>query len=275
MIRAFWKSLGTQWAVAWSAVAGLYTAVVHWSGYVLDGIEVPITEAVLVVGAGLLLGLRLNLAYERWWEARTLWGSLVNTSRNLAVKIAAFAQPHETEAREMAAKIAGFSFALKDHLRDGVRLRDVPGFSDRDENPKHVPVWMVRRLYQILHEWRDAGQLRGHEFRAIDLEGRVLLDVCGACERIRNTPMPPSFATLTRLMIALAIFIMPSALIPRLEWWSVAAAAGFTFFFVVVESTATVIEHPFGTDSNQLDLDNLCAVIRDTTAEALLGPSAN
>ncbi|GAI91275.1 unnamed protein product, partial [marine sediment metagenome] len=62
-------------------------------GFEVEGIEYPITEAALTVGTGLLLGMRLNFAYDRWWEARKLWGTLVNVSRNLAVKTSAFVRP--------------------------------------------------------------------------------------------------------------------------------------------------------------------------------------
>ncbi len=99
-----------------------------------------------------------------------------------------------------------------------------------------------------------------------------ILDVCGACERIRNTQMPPSFAVLTRIILTLALIGLPVVLIPRVGWLSIGAAVAITFFGVIVETTANVIENPFGTDSNQLDLDNLCTVIRNTTSEALLGP---
>jgi putative membrane protein len=271
--RGFWTSLGTRWAFGWAVLAGLYTAGVLALGLDVDGLEFPVAEAVLAMGAGLLLGMRLNFAYDRWWEARKLWGTLVNVSRNLAVKISAFTKPDGAEANEAATGIAAFAFALKDHLRGGANLSEVPGFGDRTENPKHVPLWLVAQLYERIHTWRESGRLVPHEMRTIDDEGRVLLDICGACERIRNTPMPPSLAVLARIVTGLALIVLPTVLIPRLGWWSVAAAVGIAFFMIVVESTASVIEHPFGTDPNQLDLDRICTVIRDTTKEALLGPS--
>jgi putative membrane protein len=80
-------------------------------------------------------------------------------------------------------------------------------------------------------------------------------------------------AVLTRIVIGLALIVLPTVLVPRFGWWSVGAAVAIAFFMIVVESTASVIEHPFGTDPNQLDLDRLCIVIRDTTRETLLGPT--
>ncbi len=85
--------------------------------------------------------------------------------------------------------------------------------------------------------------------------------------------MPPSLAALTRIVIGLALIVLPTVLAPRFGWWSVGAAVAIAFFMIVVESTASVIEHPFGTDPNQLDLDRICAGILETTREALLGPT--
>jgi putative membrane protein len=271
--RGFWTSLGTRWAFGWAALTGLYTAGILVLGFEVDGIEYPVTEAVLAMGATLLLGMRLNLAYDRWWEARKLWSTLVNVSRNLAVKISAFAKPDGAEAGLAAIGVAGFAFALKDHLRGGAKLSEVPGFGDRRENPKHVPLWFVGKLYEQIHDWRESGRVVPSEMRTIENEGRVLLDICGACERIRNTPMPPSLAVLTRIVVGLALIVLPTVLIPRFGWWSVGAATGAAFFMIVVESTASVIEHPFGTDPNQLDLDRICTSIRETTREALLCPT--
>jgi putative membrane protein len=70
----------------------------------------------------------------------------------------------------------------------------------------------------------------------------------------------------------LVLIGLPEGLIPRVGWLSIGAAVAVTFFGVIVETTAGVVENPFGTDSNQLDLDNLCTVIRNTTREALIGP---
>lgn len=269
MKRTVWTSWGTWWALIWAFVAALYAIPFLLLDLDLDGIEAPVAEGMLALGTGLLLGVRINRAYERWWEGRQLWGTLVNVSRNLAVKAKEFARLDAEESADLARLIAGFAYALKDHLRRGARLQDTPGFEDREETPNHVPQWFVARIYARVHAWVEAGRITPEEMRTIDLEARVLLEVCGACERIRNTLMPPSLAGLTRLIMVLVVLGFPLIAEERLGWYTILGTAGLTFFLVVGETTATIIERPFGTDANQLDLDQLCTTIRDTTAEAL------
>ena len=73
-------------------------------------------EAALTFAMGMLLAFRVNRAYERWWEARTLWGCLVNISRNLAVKTRQLVNVDGEDRAEMRRLIVAFCYALKDHL---------------------------------------------------------------------------------------------------------------------------------------------------------------
>lgn len=269
MKSSVWTSWGTRWALLWACIGALYALPIMLLDPDLEGVEAPVTEAMLALGTGLLLGVRINRAYERWWEGRQLWGTLVNVSRNLAVKAKEFARLDAEESADLARLIAGFAYSLKDHLRQGARLQDVPGFENREETPNHVPQWFAARVYARLHTWVEAGRITPEEMRTIDREARVLLDVCGACERIRNTLMPPSLAGLTRFIMLMVVIGFPFIAEERLGWYTILGTAGVTFFLVVGETTATIIERPFGTDANQLDLDRLCMTIRDSTAETL------
>ena len=99
---------------------------------------------------------RINRAYERWWEARTLWGTLVNVSRNLAIKAKALAEPDAMESRRLRTLIVGFCYGLKHHLRGDAALRKVTGFESTEDDPKHVPAYIVEQLYGLLSAWRTA-----------------------------------------------------------------------------------------------------------------------
>lgn len=272
MIRGFLHSKGTKWAFGWAVAGAAYAAL---TCSLLPDLPyddaAPATEAALALGMGLVLGLRINRAYDRWWEARTLWGNLVNASRNLSVKLRSFGRPDAEEAGRCAREIAGFAYALRDHLREGASVEKLPGFEDRAERPEHVPSWIVGRLYDRIQRWHRDERISDEEMRALDLEGRELLGVCGACERIRNTPMPPSLPAIARITMALMLGALPWTLEPVLGWLSVPAMFLATFFVTLGESTAVVIEHPFGTDPNELDLTRLCRAIETTTAEILMG----
>ena len=272
MIRGFLSSLGTRWAVVWAMMAGVYGVVACVVFERIGSRDTPFTEAALAVLMGLLiavLGRRLSMAYDRWWEGRKLWGTLVNVSRNLAVKMQAFADPDPDESAAAARAISGFAYALRDNLREGASLEKVPGFENSTERPRHVPSWIVARIYDAIHRWRKDGRIADEEMRTLDLEAREFLDVCGACERIRNTQVPPFFGASARLLVVLAILDLPIVLYPFLGWWTVAGVIALAFLLILAESTTVIVEQPFGTDANALDLTRLCVVIETTVGEIL------
>jgi len=273
------KLLAEAWAPFWSsqAVRIAFLASLVWCGYAAIlfilfpvGIETtPITDASLALIIGLLLALVTNRSYERWWEGRILWGTLVNASRNLAVKMQVYAAPNAQEARHVHALIAAFAYGLRDQLRSTARLSTLPGFAEDDADPSHVPSYLVTRLHEQLHAWEQAGRISPDELRMLDLEARVLLEVCGACERIRTTTLPPALTWAARGAIGIALLTAPLLLEGELGWL-VVPAAGFAAFLLLVAGTiAHALEHPFGVELNQLDLSVISGVIDTTVAEIL------
>src|SRR5688572_5901579 len=185
---------------------------------------------------GLLMTFRNRLAYERWWEARGLWGQLTNDSRNVAVKLTALL-PGDVLARSRAAElITGFSEALKRHLRGGApHLKDLPGFEKDEADPDHVPLYLVGRLYDELGEWIRAGQLDGFMFRSIDDHVRGFLDVCGVCEKIRNTPLVPAYRALVRTGLVLKVLAEPWLTMADYGLWALPLFLLVCFFLFGLE----------------------------------------
>jgi len=263
-------SQGTRIAVFAALGMAVYAWIVRSFLPEVAELDRPVAETALALGTGLLLAVRINRAYERWWEARTLWGRLVNVSRNLAAKAHAYARPEGAEARRFADLITGFAYALRDHLRAGVRLQDVEGFRDEGAAPAHVPLWLATRIFEQLRTWDTEGRTTPEQLWPLDQEVRGLMDVCGACERIRNTLMPASLAMLTRVLMLLVAAALPWVLHDDGTVLYVVVVVFFaTFLLLVVETTASVIERPFGRDVNQLRLTPLCETIRRTVDQAL------
>ena len=158
------------------------------------------------------MSFRNRAAYERWWEARGLWGQLTNDSRNLAAKCAAFV-PADVLARSRVAEIlVNFPEALKRHLRnESFRLRDLPGFEHEDADPPHVPLYLARRLFAVIADWKRDGHVDQAVLWVLDAHARGLLDVCGGCEKIRNTPLSPSYKGLLRTGLALNVLVAPGS----------------------------------------------------------------
>lgn len=210
---------------------------------------------------GLLLVFRTNTAYDRWWEGRKLWGQLVNDSRNLAIKIQTCVQAEANEKRLLAEQLAAFAVALKGHLRQGIRLQDLPPFAAATAAPLHVPAYVAQAIYDRIERWRRAEQLGGFELLFLDQHAAALMNICGGCERIKKTPIAGSYRTFIRQSIAIYLLTLPWGVVDLLGVWTVPVTLVVGYFMVGIEVIAEDIEEPFGLDHDDLDLDAICANI--------------
>jgi len=233
--------------------------------------EIPVAiDAALSVAMALILAFRVNRAYERWWEARTLWGKLVNVSRNLAVKIRILVVPNQDDRQASRDLIVAFSAGLKDHLRGGAELKKLPGFEADQDVPNHLPSYLVVRLYQLMKKWQSDGQLSDQQFWLLDCEARELLEVCGACERIKTTLMSVSWRFFTWQCIALYLLVLPWGLVEEFGAWAVPLSTIIAYFVMAGEGIAHYVEEPFGLHEDHLDLNKICAAIETSISEVLL-----
>lgn len=229
--------------------------------------ELSVVNAVLL---GVLLGFRNREAYERWWEGRKLWGQLINDSRNLALKAVTYANPPADERRRLGVLIAGFAVALKLHLRgDQKKLREVTGFEGETADPVHVPAHLAGRVFDLLKRWKAGGTISDIEFLALDPHARALMDVCGACERIRSTPVPLSYRSLLRHGTVLYLLSAPWFMATEFGYWAVIVVSLMAYFLLGTELTAEDVEEPFGRDADDLALGRYCETIRASCAEVL------
>jgi putative membrane protein len=224
--------------------------------------------AILSVALGLLLVLRNNTANDRWWEARKLWGQLINELRNLALKVRAHVDVDDAERRQFGRLLVGFAHALRLHLRGPASVAQVPGF-EKDATPfPHAPGYVAELVHRALDRWNRGGKLR-ETILLLDPHARALMDVCGACERIRNTPLASSYKALVWWAIALYVAFAPWAVAIEMGWWGlIVLAIGFGLF-LGVEMTAEVVEEPFGCEGDDLPLETYCRTV-ETFVEAAL-----
>lgn len=220
---------------------------------------------------GLLVSFRTKVAYDRWWEGRMLWGALVNNSRNLCLKVRELARPDAAERAKFAALVAAFPVALMRHLRGPLLLNELDDFKDDDANPNHIPAHIAGRLMATVAAWRRADRIDGHMHQMLDAHLNSLMDVCGACERIRNTPLPGSYLSLLRHGLVLGFLFTPWALVQMLDYWVIALQAIGVYFVLGIELTAEAVEQPFGFDGDDLMLETYCETIRASASDILIG----
>jgi putative membrane protein len=229
----------------------------------------PLMDAVIAFALGILLLFRMNRAYDRWWEARTLWGTLVNVSRNLAIKARELARPGPEDRALTRKLIVGFCYALKHHLTDGGHLRDVPDFQDTERDPDHVPSYLSGRIYALLQRWRAEGRIGDADMWMLDREARVLMDVCGGCEKIKNTLPSQSFPVLVRQALVLYLLYLPWSFAPDFGIWAFPIAIAIAYFIIATEGIAFYVERPFGDTEDHLDLKSICVGIDMSVTEVL------
>jgi ion channel-forming bestrophin family protein len=237
------------------------------------GFDLHTSGAVASSASGIILGVLLvvhtNTANMRWWEGRSLWGNLINHSRNLSLKLRQLVPIDATERQELAKMIVGFAHALRMHLREGVRLSPAPGVESDLTTPKHVPLWLAHQIYARVGQWLSSGRIDANLLRVLDEHLRGFMDICGACEKIRFTPLPLSFRALLRHGIVLYLLVAPIYIIEELGIWSVPAIAVVCYFVVGTELLAEDVEEPFGIGPDNLDLDAYCRTIELSVGEVL------
>jgi ion channel-forming bestrophin family protein len=220
---------------------------------------------------GLLLVFRTNSAYERWWEGRKLWGQLTNESRNFALKVNALLTLTPAHHRRVGELLISFAYALKHHLRDTKPTEPLPGVGDASTlDQKHLPLHIADQIYALLADWHQRKLIDSTMFLALDHHARPLMDICGSCERIKTSPIAVSYRAFMRQGIALNLLAWPWYMTSEYNWWwSLPPILIGAYFLIGIELIAEDIEDPFGSDGDDLPLDNICSNIKKSVSSIM------
>ncbi|MEY5000324.1 MAG: hypothetical protein RLZZ211_360 [Bacteroidota bacterium] len=212
----------------------------------------------------LLLVFRTNTAYDRWWEGRKSWGSIVNHSRSLSSKLSALALSHE-ERLSLSNFISLYVFSIKNHLRSKQVQTDKDCLIDFDsfDLSGHQPLRIQQMLRSEIQQLSETKKMNIEVGFAIQKDLDELVFALGVCERIKNTPIPFSYSLFIKKFIFIYVLTMPLAFVPLFGYFS-AFISTFVFYALVsMELLAEEIEDPFGSDENDLPTDQLCLTITD------------
>jgi ion channel-forming bestrophin family protein len=224
----------------------------------------------------LVLVFRINTAYDRWWEGRKLWGSLINNARNLAIKFHSMLPAQDQAMRqEIADLISNFAFSLRNHLRDDTSSKDIVFTaslgSENYSGSKHKPNVIAGTLNVVALAATRAYPQTKNDYLLVNENISQFVDIGGACERIRNTPIPFSYSIFIKKFVFLYIITMPVSFGLTIGYWSVPIVMIMFYAFASLELLSEEIEDPFGTDSNDLPTDEISQRIRTNVNEILLG----
>lgn len=260
----------------WSLISiGIYAAVIVFAEahfLHLSTKNPTVMHSILGFVLSMLLVFRTNSAYDRWWEGRKIWGSVVNNSRNLALKLSVMLV-HEKDKQELKNLITNYVFSFKNHLRgkyvqeeftstDNINLSQ---FADAD----HKPNLIAKSLYAKINSLCANKDLTGEQLIILNDELKSFTDNCGACERIKNTPIPYSYNIFLKKMIFLYVISLPIFFSTEFGYITVAISVIVLYVFASIELIAEEIEDPFGEDDNDLPLNDICNRIKTNLDEIL------
>lgn len=260
---------------------GIYTVSIdYWFYHDIELRSNPVFKNLSIVHSllglviSLLLVFRTNTAYDRWWEGRKLWGTLVNGSRNLAIKLnGMLAREDQANRKFFRNFIPLYAKALDVHLKsrqlefqlDEIEHPELESIQKEKHLPNQIAVALINRIYNLQKE----GILSKEQLLLINPEITTLTDVCGACERIKNTPIPYSYSSFIKKFILLYILTLPWSLFATLGYWSIAVVLMVFFALSSLEVIAEEIEEPFGADANDLPTEQIANNIQKNIGEII------
>ena len=230
--------------------------------------NITIMHGMLGFVISLLLAYRINSAYDRWWEGRKLWGALVNNSRNLAIKLSVILT-EENDRKFFRKLIPSYASILNKHLKDEEISKELFDDLTLIEHHNHKPNQVAKILFHKVNDLYIAKKISGNQLIIINAELQSFTDICGACERIKNTPIPYSYSAFIKKFIFFYVMTLPFGYAFSLGYY-VAPVVVFIFYVLAsLELISEEIEDPFGKDENDLPTKKISENIKKNIEEIL------
>jgi putative membrane protein len=207
---------------------------------------VEVSGAVL----GLLLVLRTNAGYDRWWEARKLWGGIVNQCRNLVISALAYGPADLEWKRKLVAWVCALPHVVKKSLRGETQFSDLnhlltPVDLEGLSRARHSPSFVVQKIAELIQSGRKNQSLDSFSFLQMDREKATLIDHIGACERILKTPIPWVIAIKVRRFISLFLLLVPFVLIDKVGWYTPIVMFIISYPLLSLDQIGIELQNPF------------------------------
>lgn len=276
-VALMWKGAATPkvimlilYFVLYSVLVDIAHVIYPWPG--LDITPFEVFGAVL----GVLIVFRTNAGYDRWWEARKIWGGIVNQSRNLALVGLNYGPKNKQWQKEFVKWIACFPYACMESLRFSTKFTEIKRVLTDEEHEKitkhrHVPLAVASEIARLVEQAKTQGDFDGFEYMEIEKHRALLIDYIGACERILKTPMPLVYAIKVRRFILFYLLTLPFAIAPLSHWVVPFAMLFVAYPLLSLDLIGYQLQNPFSRRNlSHLPLDNICQAIQDNVFELLV-----
>ncbi|MFY0627687.1 MAG: bestrophin family protein [Reichenbachiella sp.] len=236
----------------------------------LKQISLPGMPVTLLGGAlAIFLGFRNSSAYDRWWEARKVWGEIVNNSRMFGVQVLTYSDSKEKDKVELEkwrkeiiyrhiAWVNALKLALRRQLHNVKRnpwltSDDKKQLKSKSNIPAQILAIQGQQIkYAFDHKWIE-------DFRQYELMHSIqnFYDSEGKCERIKNTVFPFYFNYFTRIFLWIFVICLPFALVDIMGWMSIPMSIAISFVFTILDKSGLLTEEPFRGIAADTPLDTI------------------
>ncbi|GAB0119091.1 bestrophin family protein [Acidisoma sp. 7E03] len=231
----------------------------HWVS--IPALPLPLLGSAIA----LIVTIRNNAAYARWWEARTLWGSILNNSRSLARGVVALVDDAATVRDLVRAQIA-YALALRCHLlrlpTEEVLARYLPAeMLEECRGAANVPTAVQMAISRRLAGLRRSGALDSVGVANLDRTLAALVDAQGGLERIKNTPLPRQYSALPLIFSRAYCFVLPLGMVDNLGLATPFGSALIGFMFLILNEIGSDLEDPFSNDVHDVPMGAITRTI--------------
>lgn len=226
------------------------------------------------IALALFLGFRNTASYDRFSEARKIWGGLLNDSRSLARQALTMSgySPLSDEVDNFISYLTSFIYALKHQLRGTDATEDLtqrlpPALAEKLCHARFKPALILKEMGHWVQIAREKGHIDTILQSAFESNLDKLTEVVGGCERIASTPIPYTYRVLLHRTVYFYCFLLPFGFVDTLGWMTPLIVVFIGYTFIALEAIADEIEEPFGTEPNDLALNALSKMIEATLLE--------
>jgi ion channel-forming bestrophin family protein len=241
------------------ALLALYSTAVYvvHTYYHIPLVSIPIAvPSILGTIISLLLAFRSNQAYDRWWEARTLWGAIVNDSRSFARQVLSFIDNTYDDAdkkvmkERMIKRQMAWCHSLSQHLRGQNSQQNLSRLlTDEERNSiadvHHVPLALMEHHANDLRLLLRMNWINEYQQVAMDETLTRFANSMGGCERIKNTVFPVTYSFYIHIMVLLFVMLLPYSLIEFFGVFQIPLVVAISSSFFLIEKMAIHLQDPF------------------------------
>ncbi|MBE9584261.1 hypothetical protein IM792_07370 [Mucilaginibacter sp. JRF] len=262
----------------WLAFHSLFVIIVY-AALKYSGLKISMTPIISMIGIvlSILMGFRISSAYDRWWEARKIWGALVNDSRTLARQLITITQPSEittAHVQSMVYRHIAFIYSMGGRLRNQDVNQVVASFLYEDEWERlidrgNVPNLLLLHNVHAFRKMQQDGSITSFDFLMLNETITKLTDSAGAAERIKNTPFPIPYSYFTSFLVHLFAMLLPFGMVELFGYVSIPIAICTIFIFLIIEQIAIEIQDPFANKENDIPVTAISQAIEIDLKEML------